>query len=119
MQDDHYSILLVYMVPLVLSLGNEFVNLTELRRLDISNATELLAADIARQSRIHRRRDAVRIVVCGRREQVVHSQKAAVGGADIADIEAHVRRQLTLDVNRALPVVSWFVYVFVRLLRSL
>src|SRR5437879_5444581 len=90
-------------------LGNQVVNLTELRRLEIPNATELLAADIARQFRIDWSRDAVRIVICRGHCSVVHSLEAAVRRAEIADIDAHVRRQLTLDGNRALPVVGLFV----------
>ena len=52
----------VAQVSVVRRLRNQVVNQTELRGLDIGIATELLAADIARQSRILRRRDAERIV---------------------------------------------------------
>src|SRR5947199_5046702 len=90
-------------------LGNQVVNLTELRRLEIPNATELLAADIARQFWIDRGRDAERIVICRGHCSVVHSQEPPVRGAEVADIDAHVRRQLPLDGNRAPTVRGWFV----------
>ena len=107
--DDIEPIPHVAHVPVMRRLGNQVVNLTELRGLEIRKAAELLAADIARQFRIDWSRDAVRIVICRRHRSVVHSLEAAVRRAEIADIDAHVRRQLTLDRNRALPVIGLFV----------
>src|SRR5262245_59020117 len=115
--DDVEAIPDVAQLPEMRSLSSQVINLTELRRLDIRIATELLAADITGQSRIHWRRDAERIVICRGRECVVYCQEAAVGGAEITDIEAHIRRQLTLDGNRALPVVGLFVEASQRIFR--
>src|SRR5205823_8078148 len=98
-------------------LGNQVINLTKLRGLEIRIAAELLAADVAGQSRIHRRRDAVRIVILRRRESVVDGQEAAIRGAEVADIDTHVLRQLTLNGNRALPVVGLSVKAVKRILR--
>ena len=98
-------------------LGNQVVNLTELRGLEIRKAAELLAADIARQFRIDRRRDAEHIVICRGHCSVVHSQEPPVRGAEVADIDAHVRRQLPLDGNRALPVVGLFIEALQRIFR--
>src|SRR2546425_731085 len=96
-------------MSVVRRLGDDVVHPAELLRIEIIIPTELLAADVAGQSRIHWRRDAERIVICRRHKLVVHGQEAAVRGAEIADIEPYIRAQLALDGDRALPVVVLLV----------
>ena len=84
------------------------VELAELRRLDVVVPAELLAAHAA-QPRIRWRGDAERVVIRRRDELIVQRLEAAVPSPEIGDREAHVRPELLLDRDVALPVVGFQV----------
>src|SRR5207249_7737207 len=58
-----------------------------------------------------------RVVVTPRDDAFFFQAEDGIRDAEVADIDAHVRRHLTLDGNRALPVVGLFIETLQRVFR--
>ena len=104
--DRHVQAVIVFLLlAVVRRAGLNRIHEPHLARVQVVETAHLIAA-ATREARIRRHRDAERIVVRGRRQQIVGHDEVTEDPAVVAGLQRDIRPQLGLQRPHELPVIG-------------